>query len=353
MARRLRGPFAVSAALAATACLPAERPYWVIDHTDALSMRFEVVERGPFGSLEPASGGPVLEAMPGDRVRVVPFIAGPDGPVDVASLEPMFYACAGGNCGFGPREFADARPCETVQMPAVETCFLGAGAAVEFEVGPIQSLLQALSTGTSVLMLAGTPEGPDTRECARRLADSSERATSLRDCLLFSRSLRLGPLWRALLVAAATGVESPVPLDALPWQVTEVEPDVPPTIAGFNAWVTTADGGQRFVDVGLGGELSVRTGDEVGFSLVVGGAPQAYAVVSLNPGEAPDVSTYTEFRAAAWFSGAPAPFVLDSAQGLDVTWTAPDEPGEVFVYALLADVRSADVAWLRVTVEPR
>lgn len=346
-------PVVVSAALAAATCLPEERPYWLIDHTDALAMRFEVVERGPYGSLVPPSGGPVLEVMPGDRVRVAPFIAGPAGPVAAGSLDPLYYACQGNNCGFRAGELVEARPCKVVAVPVPETCLIGGGEAVEFEVGPILDLIGALTAGASILMIAGTPEGPDTRECVRRLAERGEQAATLRDCLLFSRQVRVGPMWRALLVMAATGGETPIAPDAVPWQVSTIEPDVPPTIAGFAAWVPAPGGGERRVELGLGERLSVKTGDSVELSLVVGAAPQEFVSVSFADQASASVSVIKEVRAAAWFSSAPEPFDLTSSQGLDVTWTAPSEPGEVHVYALLADVRSADVAWLRVEVEPR
>lgn len=344
---------AAGAALLGGSCIPADQPYWVIDHTDALSMRIEVAERGPYGSLEPPSGGPVLEAMPGDRVRITPFIAGPDGPVAPGSLAPRFYACDRSSCNEATRGLVDARPCRAVPVPNDETCFIGQGDGAEFEVGGFTDLIAAVTVGVPVMMIAGTPEGPDTAECVRRLGEIEEQATSLRDCLLFVRTLRIGPAWRALLVAAALGVETPIEPDALPWQVTQIEPDVPPTIASFTAWVPAAGGGEAFVELPREGTLTVRAGSRVGLSLVVGAPPQQYMLLSIDPdGDDAGASVTSETRAAAWFSSASGAFALDSSQGLDVTWQAPEEPGEVFVYVVLADIRSSDVAWFRVEVEP-
>lgn len=353
MARRALRRLAVAAVLVGAACIPDERPFWVIDHTDALSMRLEVAVRGPYGSLEPASGGPVLEAMPGDRVRARPFIAGPEGPIPAGSLQPRFYACDRSSCNEATRGLVDARPCGAVPVPNEETCYIGQGDGAEFEVGAIRDVVGAVTVGVPVMMIAGTPEGPDTDECVRRLGAVEERAASLRDCLLFVRTLRIGPAWRALLVGALTGAEAPIEPDVLPWQVTQIEPDVPPTIAGLTAWVPAPGGGEAFVEVAPGGTLTVRAGSRVGLSVVVGAEEQEYLLLSFDPaGDDAAVSVATETRAAAWFATAQAPFFLDSAQGLDVTWRAPEEPGEVFVYVVLADVRSSDTAWIRVEVEP-
>lgn len=341
----------MSAALLGAACLPDEPPFWVIDHTDVLGMRLEVVAAGPYGSDTPAAGGPVLEAMPGDRVRVTAFVAGPDGPVPTASLRPRFYACAQASCDEAIALAEAAPPCGAVALPNEETCLLGQGDAVEFEIGPMRDVVAAINLGVPVMMVAGTPEGPDTAECVRRLAGLEERSASLRDCLLFVRNLRIGPAWRALLVGALTGAATPLRPDQLPWDVVRIEPDVPPRIAGLTARVPAPGGGERPVELAPGGTLTVGTGDQVALSLVAADEPQTYVLLAIDPdGGDATASAVTETRAAAWFATAPAPFFLDSAQGLDVTWTAPDEPGVVFLYVVLADVRSADAAWLRVEV---
>ncbi|PCC67927.1 hypothetical protein SAMN02745121_04730 [Nannocystis exedens] len=344
-----------AAALAGASCLPDERPYWVIDHTDALAMRFEVIERGPWGADPPPGGGPVVEAMPGDRVRATPFVAGPEGPVDVAALQPRWFACGVPGCtGNQLVDLAEAPPCGPIALPLAETCALGPGPAATFELGPLLDVVGAASNGVIVMMVAGTPEGPSTRECLRR-ADALETvSSSLRDCLLFVRTLRVGPTWRTVVAGAAMGATSPVAPDDLPWQISQIEPDVAPKIAHFAAWVPAPGGGEYFLEAQSGATLSVRTGDQIALSLIEAAPPQDYYSVSIDEATlAVSVSQIVEVRGAAWFSTTPAPFELTAGPGYEVDWRAPEEPGTHHIYVVLADNRSAATAWLRVEVAAR
>ncbi|WAS97163.1 hypothetical protein [Nannocystis punicea] len=345
---------AAAAALAGASCLPEERPYWVIDHTDALAMRFEVIERGPWGADPPPGGGPVVEAMPGDRVRATPFVAGPDGPVDVAALQPRWFVCGGSGCT-GPQlvDLAEAPPCGAVELPQADTCALGSGPAPTFELGPLRDVVGAASLGVIVMMVAGTPEGPSTRECLRRADALADVTSSLRDCLFFVRTLRIGPTWRTVVAGAAMGATSPVVPEALPWQISQIEPDVAPAIAHFAAWVPAPGGGEYFLEAKSGATLSVRTGDQIALSLIEAAPPQTYYAVSVDQSTlAVSVSQIVEVRGAAWFSTTPAPFELTAGPGFEVDWRAPEEPGTHHVYVVLADGRSATTAWLRVEVAP-
>lgn len=352
MARRAPPGLALARAgalLLLAGCLPDERPFWVIDHPDALTMRFEVVARGPWGSDPPASGGPVAEVMPGDRVRVVPFVAGVAGPVDVAALRPRFFACPGqGGCSLDL--VADAPPaCGPIALPVEAPCLIGQGWPLEFEIGELVDLVPVLNYGVSVLMVAGAPEGPSTDECLRRLARLDEETAPLQDCLFFDRTLRVGPAWRALLLAWLSGVDSPVEPYQLPSEVAQIEPDVAPAIAGFYAWVPVGGGGERYVEVEPGGTLSVRPGDALTLGAIAAAPPQQYMSVSVDAEGAVATTLTLEARASIWYTTAGAPFYLDPG-ATEATWTAPDEPGEVVVYAVLADVRSAGASWLRIEV---
>jgi len=336
-------------------CLPDERPYWVIDHTDVLAMRFEVIERGPYGADPPPGGGPVVEAMPGDRVRATPFVAGVDGPVDVAALQPQWFVCSDDGCfGTALADLDEAPPCGAVPLPPSETCALGSGRAAEFELGPLVDVVQAANLGVLVMMVAGTPEGPSTRECLRRADALTTATSSLRDCLFFMRSLNIGPTWRTVLVGALMGAVSPVAPDDLPWEISQIEPDVAPSVSRFAAWVPAPGGGEYFLEAQSGATLSVRTGDEIALSLIEDAPPQQYYSVSFDPDTlAVSVSPIVETRGAAWFSTATGPFELTAGPGFEVDWRAPEEPGTYHVYVVLADNRSATTAWLRVEVAPR
>ncbi|MCY1054207.1 hypothetical protein [Nannocystis sp. SCPEA4] len=336
-------------------CLPDERPYWVIDHTDALALRFEVIERGPYGADPPPGAGPVVEAMPGDRVRATPFIAGVDGPVDPAELEPEWFVCGGSGCFASDLVALGEVPrCDAVPLPPPETCALGPGPAVEFELGPLLDVVQAANLGVMVMMVAGTPEGPSTRECLRRAAALTSETSSLRDCLFFARALNVGPTWRAVLVGAVTGAITPVAPSDLPWEVSQIEPDVAPSIARFAAWVPAPGGGEYFLEAQPGATLSVRIGDQLALSLIEDAPPQEYYNFSVDQDSlAVTVSPIVEIRGAAWFSTTTAPFVPTAGPGFEVDWRAPEEPGTHHVYVILADNRSATTAWLRVEVAPR
>lgn len=349
------GAAALVAAAVSGGCLPDERPYWVIDHTDALAMQFEVIERGPYGAEPPPGQGPVAEAMPGDRVRATPFVAGVDGPVDVASLRPRWFVCGGNGCTGGQVVDLEAAPrCDPVTLPQAETCALGEGATATFELGPLVDVAGAASLGVMVMMVAGTPEGPSTAECLRRAAELDRTTSSLRECLFFVRTLRVGPLWRTVLVGALTGAASPVAPEALPWALAGVEPDVPPRIERFAAWVPAPGGGEYFVEATPGATLSVGTGEKIALSLIEGAPPQTYyrVAVDQSSGRA-SVTPVEEVRGAAWFSTADAAFTPTGDPGFEAVWQAPEEPGTYHVYVVLADERSATGGWLRVEVERR
>lgn len=345
----------VAAALAGASCLPEERPYWVIDHTDALAMRFEVIEPGPWGADPPPGGGPVVEAMPGDRVRATAFVAGPEGPVDVAALQPRWFVCGGIGCTGGQVvDLTEALPCGPVALPNLDTCALDPGPAATFELGPLRDVVDAASIGVIVMMVAGTPEGPSTQECLRRADALATASSSLRDCLFFVRTLRIGPTWRTVVAGAAMGATSPVGPSDLPWQISQVEPDVAPAIAHFAAWVPAPGGGEYFLEAQSGATLSVGTGDELTLSLVEAAPPQTYYSVSVDQSTlAVSVSPIVEIRGAAWFATVPAPFEATAGPGFEVEWRAPEQPGTHHLYVILADGRSATTAWLRVEVAGR
>jgi hypothetical protein len=352
--RRL-GIRAGAAALLCAGCLPDETPYWVIDHTDALTMRFEVVARGPYSLPPPPGLGPAAEALPGDRVRATPFIAGVDGPASVAALRPRWFACGGGGCGNADlRRLSEVPPCTALPLPLEETCAFGQTDAVEFELGPIVDVVQAANRGVILMMVAGTPEGPTTAECVQRARRLDEAPGSLTDCLFFVRTLRLGPTWLVVLVGALQGATSPLAPDSLPWQVSQIEADVAPRVDRFTAWVPAPGGGEFFVEVEPGGVLSVGTGEEIALALVEGAPPQEHYTVSIaQDSGAVTASGSLENRGAAWFSTTPAAFELTGGPGFEVSWRAPAEPGRALVYVVLADARSSTSAWLAVEVEAR
>lgn len=332
-------------------CLPPEKPYWVIDHTDALMLRFEVAARGPYGQAPPATGGIAAEAMPGDRVRVTPVIAGLDGLVDVSALSPRWFACGEGLCSSQPFDAAELPACDGLELPPAELCALGEGAPFEFEVGELHDVLVALTRGAPILMVSGTPGGPTTGECLRRLARLDQASASLRDCIFLAEALRIGPTWRVPLVAAASGAELPLSPDRIPWQASQVEVDVIPEIDRITAWVPAPGGGEYFRETESGGTLVVKAGDALRLAAVPRMPEQTYAVLSIDQDNGDvSVSEVSETQTAVWFSTADAPFEVGAELG-EVTWIAPDEPGPVFVYVLLGDGRSADAAWLRVEVE--
>lgn len=343
------------AALLAGACLPEETPYWVIDHTDALTMQFEVVAGGPFSVPPPPGLGPAVEALPGDRVRATAFVAGPEGPVALSTLRPRWYLCGGAGCGNATlRRLLELPACGAISLPPAEPCALGQADAVEFELGPITNLVEASTRGLRVMMVAGTPEGPTTVECLQRAARLDVEVAPVRDCLFFVRQLRLGPSWLVVLAAELAGAEMPFELSDLPWQASQVETDVAPRIERFTAWVPAPGGGEYFREVEPGGVLSVRTGDEIALALAEGAPPQEYFTYSVKQDSGEVTITPTrETRGAAWFSTAAEAFTPTGGPGHEVLWRAPEAAGTVFVYVVLADGRSATSGWLAVEVAGR
>lgn len=333
--------------------MPEERPISLIDHTDVLLVRAEVAERGPYGSDPPAGGGRVAEVMPGDRVRMAPFVAGPDGVVDPDVLDPRWFACKQAPCLLV--DLDGAPPCDVpLPLPPPVACELGRGGAIEFELGAVTELEVLLAQRLSIVMLSGTPEGPDTDTCVRRLGNIAYETASLRDCVTYVRQLNPGPLWRiAFLLAGDPSLPwLPVQLSDLPTELTNYEPDTLPELAGFIAWVPVAGGGQKFVEVPPGGAVTVKADDVIDLEVVSPGLPQVYPQISgYGPGEV-SVAELVESRGARWFSTSGAPFAYEGTPGR-ASWIAPHDPGRVEVFVVYGDERSDEGAWFTIEVEPR
>lgn len=334
------------------ACLPEERPLSLVDHTDVLFVQGEVAERGPFGSDPPAGGGRVTEVVPGDRVRVSPFVAGPEGLVDPDVLDPRWYACRKAPCLITSLDDALACP-DPVPMPPELPCELGRGGAIEFVLGPITDVEALLVQGLTIVMVAGTPEGPDSDACVRRLGNIERESASLRDCVIYVHALEPGPLWRlAWLLSLDPSLPwLPVELTDLPATLPSYEPDTSPELDGFIAWVPVEGGGQKFVELPPGGALTVRAGDVIDLEVVSASQPQRYPLVQYGLGEV-YVEDRFESRWAKWYATDPSPFVLDVIPGR-ASWQAPLDPGRVDIYVVYGDERSVEGGWLRVEVEGR
>jgi hypothetical protein len=333
-------------AVAVAGCLPEAAPPWQVERTIAAAMRVEVVRRGPWGAESPRDDRTVATVMPGDEVRVTPFFASPDGPVAPEALRPAWFYCRGGDCfdDLGP---AGVRPCGPAEpVPPTSTCELPRGPAAALTLGPLTSLLLLQLAYPSVMMVAGTPEGPSSAECRARLQRLAEDGESLADCVLVVHALEFGPAWRLLALAAWEGLPDAVPLAGITPAVTATPPNLYPGAPALAVTIAGPDG-VRELQAASGDEVAVRPDELVEISARVDpdDAQDYYFLASSGAAFVPA----TEALTVSWLFSDAVSHELPAL--LSARFVAPARPGPLWVYALVGDGRAVTPAWLRFEVE--
>jgi hypothetical protein len=322
--------------LVAAACLPEAPPPWQVDHTITAALRVEVAARGPWGSPTRATDRLVAEAMPGDTIRMAPFVISPDGPVDVGSIAPRYFYCQPQSCLGAVAMVDGVRDCEAGEpVPPASPCEIRGG---QLELGDLTALLQQ----SAVLMVAGSPDGVSTKRCMARLR-GLEDSESLQDCMITLQLLQFGPTWRLLLLAAYSGLADAVPLAGITAAVTAAEPDLFPGEPPIAVRVSDPD---TETVAERGEAVTVRPGALVEMTaLAVPDDAQSYWFID-SIGE---FSLANEALTAGWLFSAPVEWIQPDL--LSATWTAPDVPGTVWVFVLLGDGSTVTPTWLRFEVE--
>lgn len=329
-------------------CLPEGAPPWLVDHAIAAALHIGVAERGAFSPESPRPDREVASVLPGDTIRATPFIVGPDGPADLDAVRPAWFYCSVTSC-FGAVVRGEAtRPCAVEPLPAVDTCSMGQAASGVLQLGSLTGFLDLTLRPPGLFMVAGTPGGPSTAECLKRLR--SDGGETLEACLLVITPLPLGPAWRLIVLGAFAGVPDAPPLSAIPPEAQNAEPDLFPAVLPFTLRIVGAEGA-RVVTAEPGSTVTVHAGETVEIVAPTDPLDAQYFVDAVASGsEAPSFASGYELLSSSWlFTADVAP--AQTEPGV-TRWTVPEDPDTtIFGYFLLSDQRSLASAWLRFEVE--
>ena len=190
------------------ACTPTLPPAWVLDRERELALRVQVVDQGPYGQPLDPDAPTVNEALPLDTVEAIPYVAGPDGPVDLGPLDPQWYLCDDLGTCLIRGEVRELAPCDHAFLVPPEPCLLDGGASVRLQLGDFFAAQEpdaifAINRAPTLGFLASTDSGPGTDACLSQLAARE----SLEGCLWMERNLSLGSLGEVVDGLEALGYE--------------------------------------------------------------------------------------------------------------------------------------------------
>ncbi len=222
-----------------------------IVRTRLLAIRTEVTQ--PLIEDEDATSR--AQALPFETVGIVPFIVGPDGPIDADTLDPVWLACELPPGVSLLTCLQDAMPITLDEIPDCPVpsfadldgedlptppspCVIGRTGSPQFIV-PL-SVNTLVGGSIELTVIAGDPEGPSTDECADPFLSAAYELPD--DCLYAVQRLSVGPLEYFLFVAQQLGVE--IPGFAVPEPEDVPEPDRNLRITSFRAGVVDESGDQ-------------------------------------------------------------------------------------------------------------
>jgi hypothetical protein len=212
-------------------CGEVPDPPWVLGEDPlVLALRTEVEGEGLSSFLIPA-GRVRAEPLPGETIRITPFVADHDGEVDLARLAPHWLLCPldSSGCISTLDEPGAGRPCSGWPDEHV-ACTLGPATVLELEIpalDPDRTLQEQV--GLQIAFIAGDPALTSTDACLQAL--QREKTGSLRGCLLAYTFVRLGPLASLAALAQQQGVALGIELDEeIPLATATVQPNFNPEI---------------------------------------------------------------------------------------------------------------------------
>lgn len=194
-------------------------PQWQIAGPRVLGIETRVVELGPSWpereGFDPADA-PVVEPMPGDRVRLAGMVVDGEGRrVEPEQLDALWFQCFEGDCRL------DAPRCdEDPSWTTSSICTLGRGGAFEYVFPPIGLLVGPFDDNWRnawavelLAIIARTPEG-DAEQCRLGWARGE---LDLEACTVVEVELPFGPRWVLLHDLALLGVPFDIPLPEIPY----------------------------------------------------------------------------------------------------------------------------------------
>ena len=329
-------------------CLPEGAPPWEVDHTIVAAIRFDVAARGPYSPPPSRPDRAVAEVLPGDAIRMTPFLIGPQGPLDLAAAAPAWFYCPTTRCFGEVTRGAPVRDCEAEPVPVATTCRIRGGPRPVLQLGALTSM-QVFGDPPAVMMVSGTPEGPSTTLCLERLAKLTQEAETLQACVMIVEPLPIGALWRLLAAAASLGLADASTLAAITTEVQQAQPSMYPEVQPFALTITGPTGEARQQTASSEATVRVRPGEVVTIEAPVNPLDaQLYYQASVSAGELVMLAQFESFGSSWLFSQALAEPTQDAQE---ITWVVPEEAvAPIYGYYLLSDGRSTVWGWLRFEV---
>lgn len=163
---------------------------------------------------------PKAQALPFEVVTIEPFVVGPEGPIEPDSIDPVWIGCElrAGQGLFAciqaampltldelpecvAPSFADLEDTTALPEP-VSPCLIGRTGMPEYTV-PLSANV-FIGGAIELTMIAGSPTGTSTDDCARELLSGDYELPD--DCIYAVQRLSVGPIEQLLALAAMFGV---------------------------------------------------------------------------------------------------------------------------------------------------
>jgi hypothetical protein len=270
----MRGPpRLVCLAAALAACLPAEAPYWLIDHPINWGIRISVTQPGGYSSgLVVPEGQVRAAAVPLDTVELEWLALAPPG----GELAPPIWISCGFDCNpyslnpymelppcERPMPLLQAEPCRIGEGHRLSLTFAGAYDAPTLGGGP---LFGAYAGQLSLMAIGSASPDVSPETCLQRLR--ARPKVALESCLMSWREYNIAAPLPSGLPDPTGPFGQPPPDFPFPPEVLAQAPDTHPVVDGF--WVSReSDAGRVELDVADGGAVKVRPGDRIGVELRV------------------------------------------------------------------------------------
>lgn len=318
------------AMMLAGGCYEVPVATWVLDeHARGYGVRVEVVATGEFSSallLPVPADRRRVEALPGDTVSFALLAADTASVLGNDALDPAFWVCAG--C----RSFVPGGApvtCDGTLATLLDGCLVGRGADVQLTLPTdVDAGELVLVQSPRVVAIAGVP-GETTTDACIDAYFAARRDESLRQCVLASNQLALGPWW-LLAPLLSPDLQSTQVLVEHPELALQV-PDFNPEVERFAVFMgPSLTGGYGLHDAGE--VVAAPTGQVV--TLVFDADPrdaQRWVAVD-SEGNSVD---QRQFVLTRWFASMPLDGVT-SASSPEFSFRTPSEP---------ASLRLDVVAW--------
>ncbi|HVI02747.1 MAG TPA: hypothetical protein VM869_28810 [Enhygromyxa sp.] len=189
---------------------------WEITRPRVITFRMELVEPAPIWLERLDSGvddAPIAEALPGDRVRMVPLVVdGESRPQAPESIDAIWFQCTADEHSFDC--LSEVPRCDSLDAWTTDVgCELGRGRGFEFTIPKLGPLVFEERSMKLLGIIGRTPDADAERCRAGLVAGTSE----LSDCTLVEAPVAIGPRWVLQHVAVEVGLEPELPLYEIPY----------------------------------------------------------------------------------------------------------------------------------------